>query len=95
MHIFVAQLIVISTVQFTLSHSCLFFNVLFVNSFYIFVYCLKLFHFVPRTLLLIMRELIQTERDYVNSLEYIIEVSVLRIFKIYTWLMSSSSMRLI
>lgn len=31
---------------------------------------------INRTLLLIMREMIQTERDYVRSLEYIIEVTV-------------------
>lgn len=37
-----------------------------------------IFSFLCRTLLLIMRELIQTERDYVNALEYIIEVSHLR-----------------
>lgn len=33
------------------------------------------FGFIFRTILLIMREMIQTERDYVKSLEYIIEVS--------------------
>lgn len=32
--------------------------------------------YVNRTLLLIMREMIQTERDYARSLEYIIEVTV-------------------
>lgn len=40
---------------------------------------LPVFCFTPaqnRTLLLIMREMIQTERDYVRSLEYIIEVTL-------------------
>lgn len=38
-----------------------------------FVVSLFTFGFIFRTLLLIMREMIQTERDYVKSLDYIIE----------------------
>ena len=33
------------------------------------------FYFIFRTAKLIMREMIQTERDYVRALEYVIEVS--------------------
>lgn len=32
-------------------------------------------YFCNRTLLLVMREMIQTERDFVRSLQYIIEVT--------------------
>ena len=44
---------------------------------------------MDRTLLMIMHEMIQTERDYVRSLEYIIEVSAPSFFSFFFMFFSS------